>query len=52
VIALAAELDGAAEIVTRKTARTPVWIVRGAGEWPGEGSGRMLVRDAGRDLFR
>lgn len=52
VIALADELAGAAEIVMRKTARTPVAIVRGAGEWSGEGSGRMLLRDAGRDLFR
>ena len=51
-IALADELAGAAEIVTRKTARTPVAIVRGAGEWSGEGSGRMLLREAGRDLFR
>src|SRR5947207_49374 len=41
-----------AEIVMRKTARTPVAVVRGAAEWSGEGSGRMLVRDAGRDLFR
>ena len=52
VIALADELAGAAEIVTRKTARTPVAIVRGAGEWAGEGSGRMLLREAERDLFR
>jgi coenzyme F420-0:L-glutamate ligase / coenzyme F420-1:gamma-L-glutamate ligase len=52
VIALADELASAAEIVTRKTARTPVAIVRGAAEWVGEGSGRMLVRDASRDLFR
>ncbi len=52
VIALADELAAAAEIVTRKTARTPVAIVRGAGEWSGEGSGRMLVRAAARDLFR
>jgi len=51
-IALADELAGAAEIVTRKTGRTPVAIVRGAAEWSGEGSGRMLVREAGRDLFR
>jgi coenzyme F420-0:L-glutamate ligase/coenzyme F420-1:gamma-L-glutamate ligase len=51
-IALADELAGAAEIVMRKTARTPVAVVRGAAEWSGEGSGRMLVRDAGRDLFR
>jgi coenzyme F420-0:L-glutamate ligase/coenzyme F420-1:gamma-L-glutamate ligase len=52
VIALVDELASAAEIVTRKTARTPVAIVRGAAEWVGEGSGRMLVRDASRDLFR
>jgi coenzyme F420-0:L-glutamate ligase/coenzyme F420-1:gamma-L-glutamate ligase len=52
VIALADELAGAAEIVTRKSAGTPVAIVRGAAEWMGEGSGRMLVREASRDLFR
>ena len=52
VIALADELAGAAEIVTRKAAGTPVAIVRGAAEWTGEGTGRMLVRDAKRDLFR
>jgi coenzyme F420-0:L-glutamate ligase/coenzyme F420-1:gamma-L-glutamate ligase len=52
VIALADELAGAAEVVTRKSAGTPVAIVRGAAEWAGEGTGRMLVRDASRDLFR
>jgi coenzyme F420-0:L-glutamate ligase / coenzyme F420-1:gamma-L-glutamate ligase len=52
VIALADELAAAAEIVTRKAAGTPVAIVRGAGEWAGEGNGRALVRDASRDLFR
>ena len=52
VIALADELAGAAEIVTGKTAGTPVAIVRGAAEWAGEGSARMLVREAGRDMFR
>jgi coenzyme F420-0:L-glutamate ligase/coenzyme F420-1:gamma-L-glutamate ligase len=52
VIALADELAAAAEIVTRKTSGTPVAIVRGAGEWAGEGNGRALVRDASRDLFR
>ena len=52
VIALADELASAAEIVTRKTAGTPVAIVRGAGEWMGEGKGRMLIRAADRDLFR
>jgi coenzyme F420-0:L-glutamate ligase/coenzyme F420-1:gamma-L-glutamate ligase len=52
VIALADELASAAEIVTRKTAGTPVAIVRGAAEWAGEGSARMLVREAGLDMFR
>lgn len=52
VIALADELAGAAEIVTRKYAGTPVAIARGAAEWVGEGNGRMLVRDPSRDLFR
>jgi coenzyme F420-0:L-glutamate ligase/coenzyme F420-1:gamma-L-glutamate ligase len=52
VIALADELASAAEIVTRKAAATPVAIVRGAADWAGPGTGRMLVRDAQRDLFR
>lgn len=52
VIALADELAGAAEIVTRKSACTPVAIIRGAAEWIGDGSGRMLVREPDRDLFR
>jgi coenzyme F420-0:L-glutamate ligase/coenzyme F420-1:gamma-L-glutamate ligase len=52
IIALADELAAAAEIVMRKTARTPVAVVRGAGEWIGEGSARALVRDSASDLFR
>lgn len=52
VIALADELASAAEIVTRKSAGTPVAVARGAAEWVGEGNGRMLIRDASRDLFR
>jgi coenzyme F420-0:L-glutamate ligase / coenzyme F420-1:gamma-L-glutamate ligase len=52
VIALADELAAAAEIVMRKSARTPVAIVRGAADWIGEGTGRLLVRDAQADLFR
>ena len=52
VIAVADELAGAAELVMRKAACTPVAIVRGAAEWLGNGTGQMLVRDAGRDLFR
>jgi coenzyme F420-0:L-glutamate ligase/coenzyme F420-1:gamma-L-glutamate ligase len=52
VIALADELASAAELVTGKTCRTPVAIVRGAAEWLGDGSGRSLLRDAAADLFR
>jgi coenzyme F420-0:L-glutamate ligase / coenzyme F420-1:gamma-L-glutamate ligase len=52
VMALADELAGAAEIVMRKSAGTPVAVVRGAAEWLGDGNGRMLVRDASHDLFR
>jgi coenzyme F420-0:L-glutamate ligase/coenzyme F420-1:gamma-L-glutamate ligase len=52
VTALADEIAGAAEIVMRKSAGTPVVIVRGAAEWAGEGTGRTLVREASRDLFR
>jgi coenzyme F420-0:L-glutamate ligase/coenzyme F420-1:gamma-L-glutamate ligase len=52
VMAIADELAGAAELVMGKTTRTPVALVRGAGEWVGEGSGRMLLRDPSRDLFR
>jgi coenzyme F420-0:L-glutamate ligase/coenzyme F420-1:gamma-L-glutamate ligase len=52
VIAVADELAAAAELVMRKTARLPVAIVRGAGEWLGEGSGADLLRVAEQDLFR
>jgi len=52
VIAVADELAAAAELVMRKTARLPVAIVRGAGEWLGEGSGAQLLRAAEQDLFR
>jgi coenzyme F420-0:L-glutamate ligase / coenzyme F420-1:gamma-L-glutamate ligase len=52
VIALADELAGAAEIVMQKSACTPVAIVRGAATWIGQGTGRMLVRESSRDLFR
>ena len=52
VIAVADELASAAELVMRKTARLPVAIVRGAGEWLGEGSGAELLRAADQDLFR
>jgi coenzyme F420-0:L-glutamate ligase/coenzyme F420-1:gamma-L-glutamate ligase len=52
VIALADELASAAEIVMRKAAGTPVALVRGASDWIGPGTGRLLVRNADRDLFR
>lgn len=52
VIAVADELASAAELVMRKTARLPVAIVRGAGEWLGEGNGAELLRAAAQDLFR
>jgi coenzyme F420-0:L-glutamate ligase / coenzyme F420-1:gamma-L-glutamate ligase len=51
VIAVADEIAAAAGLVMRKTARTPVVIVRGL-SLHGEGSGRDLMRPAGEDLFR
>ena len=50
-IAVADEIAGAAELVTRKTARVPAAIVRGL-ELAGDGSARDLVMPAERDLFR
>jgi coenzyme F420-0:L-glutamate ligase/coenzyme F420-1:gamma-L-glutamate ligase len=52
VIAIADEIAGAAELVMGKTAGMPVVVVRGAGEWVGEGTGAMLLRPASMDLFR
>ena len=52
VMAIADEIAAAAELVMGKTARLPVAIVRGAGEWLGDGRGAQLVRDASLDLFR
>lgn len=52
VIAVADEIAAAAELVTGKTARTPIAIVRGAADWLGDGNARRLVRDAEHDLFR
>jgi coenzyme F420-0:L-glutamate ligase / coenzyme F420-1:gamma-L-glutamate ligase len=52
IIAVADEIASAAELVMRKTARTPVAIVRGAGEWIGCGTGAELRRERSRDLFR
>jgi coenzyme F420-0:L-glutamate ligase/coenzyme F420-1:gamma-L-glutamate ligase len=52
VLAVADELASAAELVMGKTADTPVAIVRGAGEWLGEGSGSQLLRPSSTDMFR
>ena len=52
VIAVADEIASAAEMVMRKIARTPAALVRGAGEWLGEGASSQLIRPASRDLFR
>ena len=52
VIAIADELASAAELVMGKTTQTPVVVVRGAGEWLGQGTGAMLRRHESIDLFR
>jgi coenzyme F420-0:L-glutamate ligase/coenzyme F420-1:gamma-L-glutamate ligase len=52
VMAIADEIASAAELVMGKTTRRPIAIVRGAAEWLGRGSGRDLLRDSSRDLFR
>jgi coenzyme F420-0:L-glutamate ligase / coenzyme F420-1:gamma-L-glutamate ligase len=52
VVAIADEIAGAAELVMGKTSQMPAALVRGAGEWLGEGSAAMLVRPAPTDLFR
>ena len=52
VLAVADELAAAAELVMGKLARRPVAIVRGFGPLGQPGSGRDLVMDPARDLFR
>jgi coenzyme F420-0:L-glutamate ligase/coenzyme F420-1:gamma-L-glutamate ligase len=51
VIAFADEIAAAAGLVMRKTARTPVVVVRGLPS-TGAGTGRELIRPPGEDLFR
>lgn len=51
VLAIADDLASAAGLVMRKTARTPVVVIRGL-ELVGEGHGRDLVRPAAEDVFR
>src|SRR4051794_18850398 len=52
VLAVADELAAAAELVMGKLARRPVAIVRGFGPLGQAGSGRELVMDPARDMFR
>jgi len=51
VLAIADDLASAAGLVMRKTARTPVVVIRGL-ELAGDGRGRDLVRPAAEDVFR
>jgi coenzyme F420-0:L-glutamate ligase/coenzyme F420-1:gamma-L-glutamate ligase len=46
------QLACAAGLVCVKLARTPACIIRGFRYRPGRGTGRDLIRPAGRDLFR
>ena len=52
VIAIADELAAAAELVTGKSDRIPVAIIRGANISGRSGSGADLIRPAEKDLFR
>ncbi len=51
VLAVADDLASAAGLVMRKTARTPVVVIRGV-ELEGDGSGHDLIRPAAEDVFR
>jgi coenzyme F420-0:L-glutamate ligase / coenzyme F420-1:gamma-L-glutamate ligase len=52
IVAIADEIASAAELVMTKDARVAAAIVRGAGEWLGEGRAAAIVRPASADLFR
>jgi coenzyme F420-0:L-glutamate ligase/coenzyme F420-1:gamma-L-glutamate ligase len=52
VLAVADELASAAELVMGKTQGVPVAVVRGYRYRAGDGSGRDLLMDPARDLFR
>jgi coenzyme F420-0:L-glutamate ligase/coenzyme F420-1:gamma-L-glutamate ligase len=52
VVAVADEIASAAELVTGKTERVPVAVVRGYSAPGPSGSGRQIVRPAELDLFR
>jgi len=51
-VALADEMAAAAELVMGKLDRVPAAIVRGYAVPPGAGSGRQLLREPEKDLFR
>lgn len=51
VLAIADDLASAAGLVMRKTARSPVVVIRGL-ELVGDGRGRDLIRPAAEDVFR
>jgi coenzyme F420-0:L-glutamate ligase / coenzyme F420-1:gamma-L-glutamate ligase len=51
VLAIADDLASAAGLVMRKTARTPVVVIRGL-DLAGDGRGRDLIRPADEDVFR
>jgi coenzyme F420-0:L-glutamate ligase/coenzyme F420-1:gamma-L-glutamate ligase len=51
-VAVADELAAAAELVTGKLERVPATLIRGYHFEPGCGTGRDLVRNPDRDLFR
>jgi coenzyme F420-0:L-glutamate ligase/coenzyme F420-1:gamma-L-glutamate ligase len=52
VLAVADEIASAAELVMGKTDGVPVAVVRGYRYKPGDGTGRDLLMDPARDLFR
>jgi coenzyme F420-0:L-glutamate ligase/coenzyme F420-1:gamma-L-glutamate ligase len=52
VIAVADEIASAAALVMAKDGGVPAAIVRGAGEWGGDGCAAGLIRRAAEDMFR
>jgi coenzyme F420-0:L-glutamate ligase/coenzyme F420-1:gamma-L-glutamate ligase len=51
-VAVADEMAAAAELVMGKLERIPAAIIRGYSASPGHGSGRQLLREPDKDLFR
>ena len=51
-IAVADELASAAELISGKTNRTPVVLIRGYAFMPGAGTAKSLVRAEERDIFK